>query len=159
MGNPCPEHLSPLPLRTKSPLGRTRAEQTCCVPFSTASATALLGEPHTRARVRNRPAVSLFNCKCNRATRGAPHARTRAEQTCCVPFNCKCNRATRGAPHARTRAEQTCCVPFFNCKRKRLPLGSSHAQPWANPLPEHFSRPPSGAKGIVGGLTHRAKAP
>src|SRR6266404_5264280 len=132
MGNPCPEHLSPLPLRTKSSLGRTRAEQTCCVPFQLQVQPRYSGSP-TRARVRNRPAVSLLELQVQPRYSGSP---TRAH-ACGTDLLC----------------------PFFNCKRKRLPLGSSHAQAWANPLPEHFSRPPSGAKGLVGGAHPQGKSP
>ncbi len=106
MGNPCPEHLSPLPLRTLSeqkalwgarvrnrPVvslfqlqvqprysGSPTRAHACgtdlLCPFSTASATALLGEPHTRARVRNRPAVSLSTASAT-ALLGEPHTRAR----------------------------------------------------------------------------------
>ncbi len=79
------------------------------------------------ARVRNRSAVSLFNCKCNHATRGASHARTRAEQTCCVPFSTASVNDCHSEAHTRrrgqTRSLNTFPVPPLEQK------GSSEGSP------------------------------
>src|SRR6266446_5021556 len=151
MGNPCPEHLSPLPLRTKISLGRTRAEQTCCVPFQLQVQPRYSGSP-TRARVRNRPAVSLLELQVQPRYSGSPtRAHACGTDLLCPFFNCKRKRLPLGSSHARTRAVQTCCVPFSTASVNDCHSEAHTRRRGQTRSLNTFPVPPSGAKGLVGG--------